>query len=372
VRLEDGYQASQNSEQHFKHKRVLWIGSESYVAPAITVLQGLDALGFEIMTIGKPNINSWWCNKIVTDLDKLDFDFVLSATHWGTRWTHYDTFGLHKHLKVLIDGDDAAAGETWRKRYEYYSKVYVFHPMRKIKEKEVCPFRWMEPLGDYRPDVLFVMQKQPGQEGHYLPSGIHHGYLELAQGKSTAQRRIDFCHVPGPGVWRDAMRDLLDLNVLPGLVHNRPVRGQPVYHEAIRDWAEQDRERDGKGNVHSWHRWARWSEFYVTLNDSKVLIHPGIDHYPFWDCKRPYEGWACGCLMAMSRPATDTGDYSPTEVWPDAVYDSHQELIDKAHYWHTHPDELDRARRESHERALKYFSPEAIARYFLQRIHETC
>ncbi len=363
TRLEDAHQRSLNSERHFPHRRVLWIGSESYVAPAITVLQGLDALGFEVVSVGKPNINSWWCNQVVDDPAGLDFDFVLSATHWGTRWTYYERFGLHGRPKVLIDGDDARAGETWRERQARYERKYVFQPMRKVKEKDVCPFRWMEPLGDYQPDVLFVMQKQPGQAGHYLPSGIHHGYVEL--GRFSQGRGIDFCHVPGPGVWRDAMRDLLDLDVLPGVVHNRPVRGEPVYYDTIRELAEQDRK-----NVHSWHRWARWTGFYEVLNDSRVLVHPGIDSWPFWDCKRPYEGWACGCLVAMCRPCTDVDDYPPTEVWPDAVYDSHQELFDRARHWHAHPDELEEARRESYERAMTYFTPEPVARYFLGKVYD--
>lgn len=365
MNLEDVYQDSLNSERHFEHKRVLFIGSESYVAPVITVLQGLDALGFEIITIGKPNINSWWCNQMVDDPGDLVFDFVLSCTHWGTRWSYYERFGLYDYPKILIDGDDAQAGETWQERYRRYQEMYVYHPNYKIKDADICPFRWMEPLGDYQPDVLFVMQKQPGQAGHYLPSGIHHGYVEMAKGKDTGERSIDFCHVPGPGIWRDVMRDLLDLDVLPGVVHNRSARGKAVYYDDIKDLAERDTK-----NVHSWHRWARWSEFYEVLNDSKVLIHPGIDHWPFWDCKRPYEGWACGCLVVMSRPCTDVGDYPPTEVWPEAVYDSYGELLDRARHWYVHPGELDKARRESYERAMKYFTPEPVARYFLKRIHE--
>ena len=367
--LEDVYQHSLNSERHFEHKRILWIGSESYVAAAITVLQGLDTLGFEIVTIGKPNINSWWCNKVIDDPTELDFDFVLSATHWGTRWSYYDRFKLDDYPKVLIDGDDVKANETWRERHAHYVEKYVFHPMRKAKEREVSPFRWIEPLGDYQPDILFELNPQGG---HYLPAGIHHGYVKMAKGKSTEQRNIDFCHIPGPGIWRDAMRDLMDLSVVPGVIHNRRVRGKPVYDTAIEEWVEKDRKRDQKGNIHSWHRWVCWSEFYEILNDSKVLIHPGIDHWPFWDCKRPYEGWASGCLVAMSQPCSDVSDYPLTEVWPDAVYDSHEQLFDRARYWYAHPDELDRARCESYERAMKYFTPEPVARYFLGKIADEC
>ena len=37
------------------------------------------------------NINSWFCNKIINNLDNIEdeIDFVISNLHWGTRWSLY-------------------------------------------------------------------------------------------------------------------------------------------------------------------------------------------------------------------------------------------------------------------------------------------
>ena len=70
--LEDIYQESKNSERYFKYKNVLFIGSESYDAPTITVIEGLQELGFNIFTIKKANINSWFGNKVIKNPKKLN------------------------------------------------------------------------------------------------------------------------------------------------------------------------------------------------------------------------------------------------------------------------------------------------------------
>jgi hypothetical protein len=370
VRLDDVHQEclGEPDDAFYRHKRILWVGSESYVAPAVCVLQGLDKLGFEIYTVDKPNVNSWFCNRMVGDPSSLAFDFVLSALHWGTRWSHYDRYDLHGYPKVLIDGDDSFSDDhTWKDRYRFWVERYGTEDSEAVKDAEVQDHRWIEDLGGYEPDVVFSMQKSPKDgEAFYIPSGIHEQYMEMGRpDTATGERPVDFAHFPGPGVWRSAMKDLLDIGALPGNVHNEAARGEPVYPEPIRELAG----RDGD-NVHSYHRWACWDGFWRVLNRSKVLIHPGIDHYPFWDCKRPYEGWAAGCLVAMREPCTDVSDYPPTEVCTEAVFGSHGELMDKAQFWYAHPNHLDGLRRASAVRGARFFAPEAVARYFLRRIRE--
>ncbi len=79
-----------NIEQKFKKKKVLFIGSESYDAPTINVIEGLHTLGFEILVYKKLNINSWFCNTIIDSLDSIDdnIDFVLSNLHFIINWTN--------------------------------------------------------------------------------------------------------------------------------------------------------------------------------------------------------------------------------------------------------------------------------------------
>jgi len=366
MKLDDVYQECLGEPDSFyRHKRVLWIGSESYVAPAVCVLQGLARLGFEVCTIGKPNINSWFCNRVVDDPSGLSLDLVLSSLHWGTRWGHYRRYGLGGYLKVLIDGDDTfSLNHTWRDKYYFWRDRYGIEESGSVKDAEVSDYRWMEALDDYKPDVVFTMQKSPRDQGtFYIPSGIHDQYAEMGRPDiATGDRPVDFAHIPGPGAWRRAMKDLLSINALPGAVHNEEIRGEPVYPKEIEDLARRD-----EGNIHSYHRWACWVGFWDVLNRSKVLIHPGIDSLPFWDCKRPYEGMAAGCLVAMREPCTDVSDYPPTEVCPEAVFRNHGELMDKARFWHAHPDRLDELRGASAERGTRFFAPEAVARYFLCR-----
>jgi hypothetical protein len=371
VRLDDVYREclGEPDGAFYRYKRVLWVGSESYVAPAICVLQGLDKLGFEVYVVGKPNVNSWFCNRVVGDPTGLPLDFVLSSLHWGTRWSHYDRYNLHRYPKVLVDGDDAFSDDhTWRDRHRFWVDRYGVEDSDAVKDTEISSHRWMEELGGYEPDVVFSMQKSPRDEGaFYIPSGIHEQYMEMGRpGTATNERPVDFAHFPGPGVWRTAMRDLLDIGALPGEVHNGTARGEPIYPEPVKGLAG----RDGD-NVHSYHRWACWPGFWCVLNRSKALIHPGIDYYPFWDCKRPYEGMAAGCLVAMRKPCTDVSGYPPTEVCPEAMFGSHEELMDKAQFWHANLDHLDKLRRESAERGIRFFAPEAVARYFLHRIRGT-
>ena len=51
-------------------KNILFIGSESYDGPTITIIEGLYNLGYKIFVYKKSNINSWFCNSIIDSLNK--------------------------------------------------------------------------------------------------------------------------------------------------------------------------------------------------------------------------------------------------------------------------------------------------------------
>ena len=58
--LEEIYHRTMNIENKFPKKKILFIPTESYDDPAITIIEGLNKLGFEILTYKKNNINSWF------------------------------------------------------------------------------------------------------------------------------------------------------------------------------------------------------------------------------------------------------------------------------------------------------------------------
>jgi hypothetical protein len=376
------YDESRDSEKHFAHKSILFIGSESYDAPTITVLQGLQQLGFTIYTLKKPNINSWFCNKVVETVNHLCFDFVLSNLHWGTRWSHYERYNLGSYLEVLIDGDDnhglyrdyphldwniGNGQEHWREKYRRYAWKYACDPPEALKDMELQPYRWVEPLGDYKPDVVFTSQKVPGDSlSFYLPFGIHEQYRGLYEGRPTSERDIDFAHIPGPGVKRmrmeRLMRFLARCRLLPGVVYTHEVRGEETAPDEIESLVAEDR------NVHSYHRWAMSKAYFRVLNRTKVLVYPGLYHYPQWDSKRAWEAYASGCLVLLAKPEIDMSEYPVTEVCDFAVFDSHLEFVKKCRFLYSRPSFLDKLRLAAVERAWEYFSPVPIARYFLAKI----
>jgi len=150
---------AQNAEKAYKHKAVLFIPSESYDAATITVLQGLQELGFTVYTYRKPNINSWFCNQVVQSIPSwMSFDFVLSNMHWGTQWHLYNELELNNYPKVLIDGCDNRARHTWRDKYDFYCRKYKgkVRPRSDVLAQAIQPYRWMELLDGYKPDVDFM------------------------------------------------------------------------------------------------------------------------------------------------------------------------------------------------------------------------
>lgn len=367
--LEKVYQESKESEKYFEYKSVLFIGSESYDAPVITVLQGLSELGFNIYTIKKPNINSWFRNKIIKDPNRIKFDFILSSLHWGTRWSYYKKYNLLSYKKILIDGDDNLNWKTWRDKYNYYIKRYLYNPPEDMKDLNLMPRRWVEPLSDYNPDIIFTSQKRfDDNESFYLPFGIHRQYYDLFENKNTQERKYDFTHVPAPGVYRDRMHNLMRVarhfKILPGKVHLEVEKCREVIPEKIKDYFLDD------NDVHSYHRWVMRRSYFGDLNNSKVLVYPGIDPLPFWESKRPWEAYASGCLVMMSKPNIDVSEYPLTEICDYAVFKSYFDFIKKCRYLYKNQSYLDELRKQAFERSKKYFTPKPVANYFLKKIKE--
>ena len=370
--IESAYNNAQGIEQKFKNKAILFVGSESYDAPAITVLEGLHKLGFTVYTLNKANINSWFCNKVISEPENFVFDFVLSNLHWGTQWSLYTHHRLHRYFRVLIDGDDNHRETTWRQKYQRYLKTYRVSPPEEIKQQALMPYRWVEPLEDYQPDIVFTSQKQSHEhESVYLPFGIHDIYKKQNRNLSTKDRKYTFIHVKGPGHKREAMAERLDSWMARGIftkkTFNGYAKGKDIYPSEIAEGIEQD------NNVHSYHRWVMRSEYFSVLNQSNVLIYPGIGvlGMPFWDSKRPWEAYASGCMVLMEQPLIDVSQYPLTEINPFAVFQGKKEFYAKSLFLTLNKRFLHKQRLLTVERANKYFSSDAIARYFLFHIWQT-
>ncbi len=370
-RLEEIYSGSKGIEEKFKHKAVLYIGSESYDAPTITIIEGLARLGFSVYTLDKANINSWFCNKIISNPDQANFDFILSNLHWGTRWSYYERYGLDSHIKILIDGDDNPLGETWQQKYARYLQMYPTNPPDTVQKMEIQPFRWVETLGNYNPDTVFTSQKNPSDEiSFYLPFGIHNEYHTLYQAHYSNERHLDITHIPGVGTARAQMKDFLnrisEKDTINGKIYNQPARSDRiVLPERIQLLAQEEKIR---GNIHSYFRWGLDQAYYDVLNDTKLLVYPGVNPGAWWDSKRPWEAFANGCIVLMARPGIDCHAYPVDQVCPQTVYDSEEQMIHIAKDLLDNTQLLERLRSDTYQRACKYFSPSSIARYFLDKI----
>jgi len=371
--LEEAQARCQGIEEKFAFKAVLYVGSEAYNAQTITLLEGLQELGFTVYTLFKPNINSWFCNRVLSSLRGVGFDFVVSDLHWGTRWEYYDTFGLLPHLKVLLDGDDNPHGVDWQSKLVLNSLRYPDALPEIVKLQEMQPFRWMEAHGEYKPDVVFAAQKSTLDEGvHYLPFGIQREYATWAENRPIAQREIDFAHIRGAGTCREHteqyLADLVERRAVAAQIFNAEARGEVVFPQAIAALCQ----RELKGsNVHSYFRWGLDREYYRLLNRTKALIYPGINPGAWWDSKRPWEAYASGCLVLMAQPGVDEGDYPVSQICPQAVYRSDEELAEKMGALSRDTVLFERLRQEAVMRALTYFSPAPLARYFLHKVYQT-
>jgi hypothetical protein len=269
---------------------------------------------------------------------------------------------------VLIDGCDNRAHHTWRDKYQFYCKKYKGRqrPVPDVLAQAIQPYRWMEPLGDYEPDVVFTSQKNPGdEETIYLPFGIHREYLRLAKGKPGRDRPVDFANVPGPCDKRRELTAFLQTAKLPGKVHNDKMHGQAIVPGPVEDLVRQDHNR------HSWHRWICYRDYFRLLNNTKVLIYPGVYARPHWDSKRPWEALAGGCLVMTEKPPIDMSEYPMTELCPPAVYQSLDDMVEKCRAFYGNPGWMEQHRLRAVEGALEYFTPVPLARYFLWKIRKT-
>jgi glycosyltransferase involved in cell wall biosynthesis len=365
--LEQVFRSCQGSEQHFRHKAILFIGAECYDAPTVTILQGLDELGFTVYTVGKPNVSAWFCNQIVDDLKQLKFDFILSNLQWGVRWSYYDRFELHGRLRVLVDGCDNHGDLTWRQKINRVRGRWRSAPPDDVALKDIQPYEWGESEATYEPDILFASQKFSGYDAVYQPFGIQRDFLKFKKGKPTTRRSIDFAHVTGQGSARARLESWFKETPPPGRVYAGSVGGVPVVDDRIKSLVDSD----GEGGVHSYFRWIHYEDYFGLLNDAKVLVYPNVwlgRHW--WDSKRPWEAYAGGCLVMLERPSVDMGEYPATDLCPYAVYDTREEFLDKCRYLYGHQDELERLRAATEARALKYFTPRSLARRFLKKIAE--
>lgn len=315
-----------------------------------------------MFVIGKPNISSWFVNEVIEDPNKVKFDFVLSNLHWGNRWDYYDKFTLHGCFKVLIDGCDNRNMRNWEQKYDFYYKKYG-RLGKDVTKRELQPWRWMNPLHGYKPDIVFTSQKPFGSQTFYLPFGIRREYLRGAEGKTGRDRRIDFAHFLGPGSGRQRLTDFLDRTRLPGRIHNGKVLGQAIVPKKFRRFVEAD------NNVHSWHRWVQFRSYYQKLNDTKVLIYPNVyAERAHWDSMRIWEAYASGCLVMLEKPNVDMSEYPVTELCKEAQYMDLRDLVGKCRRLYSNQGRLEQLRLQAVEGALRYFSPVSLARLFLWRI----
>lgn len=373
--LEDTYIKTKNIEEKFKHKRVLFIGSESYDSTSIFIIEGLYKLGFEILVYKKANINSWFCNTIINDLNNIEesIDFVLSSLHWGTRWSLYNNLN-HKVPYILIDADDRIHGNNisnWKIKYQHCCKTYKYNPPEEVKNRELSPYRWMEPIGNYNPDKVFMSQKYKiNKDCIYLPFGIHNIYLKYSKNSDIRLREIDISHFPGAGQYRTKTHNVLNSYKNPNKykINTNKIYGNNMNkNNNISKYIQNDK------NIHSWHRWNMNDEYFNYLNNIKILIYPGVDKYnaPGWDSKRPWESLSNGCFVLFHKqPDFDNSQYPLQEICDmcEFEHDNYNQLIERCEYLLQNPEILEQKRKESYENAIKYFTSEPIARYFLWNI----
>ena len=124
-------------------------------------------------------------------------------------------------------------------------------------------------------------------------------------------------------------------------------------------------------NVHSWHRWTMPKEYFEILNDSRILIYPGIDHGGFWDSKRPWEAIASGAAVLMQKPSIDTQEKGLDTLDEDFVFDGWYQLPGKIRKLQRLPNhQLESKIQDFVSQAQEQFSSASIATYFLNVIGE--
>lgn len=341
--------------------KILFIGSESYDGPTITIIEGLHKLGYTIYVYKKDNINSWFCNTIINDLEyvKNKIDFIISNLHWGTRWD------LYKHLnpeipRILIDGDDHNNKNSWIDKYAAYCKSYGCTTGEHIENQKLSRQRFMINIEYYKPDIIFKTQKFVS-EGIYLPFGINFSYLPFNKNIPILERNIDISHFQGPGIHRQHMATFINNKLKIYKVFNDTIYGDMVVDARIKYYCEND------NNVHSWHRWKTCDKYFDILNNSKICIYvpaPGG-----WDSKRPWEILSQGTIMLYCKPRDfKDGEYPLNKISNYCEFKNNSELLIKVHELLNNPELLKQIQRECYTNAFKYFKPEAMASYFMTKV----
>jgi hypothetical protein len=372
--LENVYHKAKNIEDKYKHKQILFIGSESYDACTIGIIEGLHTLGFTILVYKKMNINSWFCNKIIDNIDDIEeqIDFVLSNLHWGTRWSLYKKF-QHKVPYILIDGDDRSHGDlvsNWKNKYNRNCKHYRMNPPEEIKNMVLNSYRWMEDIGNYRPDKVFMSQKYKiNKEEIYLPTAILSTYLKYFEHKDSYKKIYDISNFPGAGHYRSILTNVINSNFNHKYrIWNEQIYGNIMINEKVKILCEQD------NNIHSWHRWRCCKNYFEKLMMSKILIISPVDKYNApggIGIKRISEGLAGGCyILFHQQPDVMDTTYPTHELcsYSKFSFENYSEMIQKCNYLLQNPTILDKKRKNMYDNAIKYFTAIPITRYFLWNI----
>jgi len=347
------------------NKNILFIGSESYDGPTITIIEGLYTLGFKIFVYKKTNINSWFCNTIIDSFDNIEneIDFVISNLHWGARWDLYNK--INKKIPyILIDSDDDNNNNNWITKYIKYCNGYGVINNEEIKEIEkqnLLTKRQMIKIDNYKPDYIFKTQKF-NNEGIYLPFGINFSYLEFNKNIPINERIIDICHFPGPGHHRQIMQNFINKNFKNYKVSNELIYGNMVVDDKIKVFCEND------NNIHSWHRWKTCDNYFKTINNSKICIYvpaPGG-----WDSKRPWEIVSQGSILLYYKtPGLLDQEYPLKQLGDFFEFKNYEELCSKCNLLLTNEDFLQEKSKQCYENAIKYFSPIFLGEYFLKKIN---
>jgi len=373
--LEETYIKTKNIENKFKHKKILFIGSEAYDATTISIIEGLNILGFEIIVYKKQNINSWFCNTIINNLDNIEdnVDFILSNLHWGTRWSLYNSF-KHKIPYILIDGDDRIHGNNisdWMVKYVYNCKKYKLNPPDEIKNIELSPYRWMESIGNYKPDKIFMVAKYKiNKDCIYIPCGINNTYIEYFNNKEQIKKIYDISNFPGSGFYRKELENKLNnyKKTTKYNIWNSKIYGEMMVSDKIKKFCENDK------NIHSWHRWRCCKDYFEKVMSSKIQLLSPVDKYNApggVGIKRITEAIAGGnYILYHVQPDVDDSSYPIEEISPYSKikFQDYNEMIKKCEYLLERPDFLEEKRKECYENGMKYFTSEPIARYFLWNI----
>ena len=105
------------------------------------------------------------------------------------------------------------------------------------------------------------------------------------------------------------------------------------------------------------------------LNNSKVIIYPGVDNFSFWDSKRPWESLMMGCVVLYRVPETITNDY-PIRLSKFCECTNLEELKEKMIKLYKDSDLLEKVRKESILNFNKFYTSVALSKYLLLKIHK--